>query len=153
MVQHPCLEVISLLTSPQVSHIMLEEIENKEKKMSIRNNPRRYTIRETEETLVEVTFFFEDCDGKDYKTTQEWWAPPGGGYVREVSDRRPGTLGQQLYDQISSVRGSTWYWHGQIPLVDVARLQLRALFRKHPDYCELLSLEHYNQEDFRCEER
>jgi hypothetical protein len=37
---------------------------------------------------------------------RRFWAPPSGGYVREVTNSRPGTLGQQVCAGLTD-RGST----------------------------------------------
>lgn len=40
-----------------------------------------------------------------------FWAPDGGGYVRDVT-RQPGTLGQQVYDRRGE-RNATLSWSGR----------------------------------------
>ena len=39
-------------------------------------------------------------------SVREFWVPSGGGYVREVDTKRPGTLGAQVCERLES-RGNT----------------------------------------------
>lgn len=63
--------------------------------------------------------------------TRTFWAPLKGGYIREVTDDRPGTLGYQLCDGLAHT-GSTLMWfpdRGYPPLIDIIRREWRAYQR------------------------
>lgn len=60
------------------------------------------------------------------RAVAEYWAPLGGGYVREVTDARPGTLGSQVCDRLAST-GPTLWCSG--PLARLIRVEMRALVR------------------------
>ena len=66
------------------------------------NHPNRAAIRQDG---TEVVLRCADpLTGE--RIERRFWAPPSGGYVREVTAQRPGTLGQQVCSGLSH-RGST----------------------------------------------
>lgn len=56
--------------------------------------------------------------------TFEYWTPLNGGYVRELSDNRPGTLGRQVCDYLANT-GSTLWRSEATPLVDIVKREYR----------------------------
>jgi hypothetical protein len=46
-----------------------------------------------------VCLRWEDDFGHD--TVREFWAPSNGGYVREIDNQHPGTLGVQVCDRLA----------------------------------------------------
>lgn len=67
-----------------------------------------------------------EVDGK--RVEREYWCPDGGGYVRQISEGRPGTLGRQICDGLSG-SGSTLSWPATRPLAILIRRELRARLR------------------------
>lgn len=52
---------------------------------------------------------------------REFWAPSDGGYVREIDEAHPGTLGQQVCDRLAHT-GTTLYWSpGGRSVADIVR--------------------------------
>lgn len=68
---------------------------------------RRYTVTAEEPDRATLTVLADGPLG-DAGQTREFWMPDGGGYVRETSERRPGTLGLQVCGGLSG-SGSTLY--------------------------------------------
>jgi hypothetical protein len=64
---------------------------------------------------------------------REFWAPSDGGYVREISESRPGTLGMQVCDGLVH-RGSTLTC-GPTGLLALIRREARRCYRD-PDYVD-----------------
>jgi len=50
--------------------------------------------------------YLRDEDANGEQVIREFWVPPGGGYVREIDNIRPGTLGRQVCRFLEH-RGST----------------------------------------------
>jgi hypothetical protein len=66
------------------------------------NHPNRAAIRQDgNEVVLRCT---DPMSGE--RIERRFWAPPSGGYVREVSDSRPGTLGNQVCSGLA-LRGRT----------------------------------------------
>ena len=77
---------------------------------------KRYTLKADGDNRVTLTLI---VDNKPKEIN--YWAPTNGGYVRDVSDpNRPGTLGHQVCEELT-YSGSTLYWDGKHPLVDMVR--------------------------------
>jgi hypothetical protein len=71
-------------------------------------------------------------DGKNRVTVQtdgefhQYWAPSGGGYIREISSDRPGTLGQQVCRRLHSTGDCLEYVPGYASVGDIIRRERRA---------------------------
>lgn len=57
-------------------------------------------------------------------SVRHYWAPSRGGYVRQIDERHPGTLGWQVCDGLAG-SGSTLTWSPGRPLADVIRREAR----------------------------
>ena len=86
-------------------------------------NHRSPRYRVIENGPTECTLRF--ADGRE----QHYWCPSGGGYVREVTEHRYGTLGDQVCDQLGR-SGSTLRLSDpeRWPLVNLIRREARRLF-------------------------
>ena len=62
------------------------------------NHPNRRRIWKTESGTV----CLREPDEYGRPIVREFWVPPGGGYVREIDARHPGTLGAQVCAHLSS---------------------------------------------------
>jgi len=91
---------------------------------------KRYTTKQEGWRENECTLTVHvDCELGEAGTVRRYWAPDGGGYVREIDDQRPGILGRQVcYDLDRS--GDTLWWHGSEPIVDLIRREARAALRR-----------------------
>lgn len=65
----------------------------------------RFTATQDDNGRVVLTVHI-DCALGEAGSTREFWVPSHGGYVREISEGRPGTLGYQVCDRLSH-SGST----------------------------------------------
>jgi hypothetical protein len=66
------------------------------------NHPNRAAIRQDgSEVVLRCT---DNLTGE--RIERRFWAPPGGGYVREVTAARPGTLGQQVCAGLAHMGGT-----------------------------------------------
>lgn len=65
----------------------------------------------------------------------EFWAPADGGYVRHITDERPGLLGSQVCRRMGSM-GSTLIWYPSYgPLVALIQREMRlAMYDEVRDY-------------------
>jgi hypothetical protein len=78
----------------------------------------------TEVVLTETVPVMTDIDKvEDREVERRFWVPPGGGYVREVSEKKPGTLGNQVCARLSN-RGPT-LWATRDTLLDIIRAEYR----------------------------
>jgi hypothetical protein len=62
-------------------------------------------------------------------TTTDYWCPISGGYVCEVTQQCPGTLGRQVCEYLSS-RGNTLSLAPNKKLVDLIRYECRRSQRR-----------------------
>lgn len=63
------------------------------------------------------------------RVVREFWAPSDGGYIREITEDRPGTLGYQVCDCLDGL-GNTLEWRpGYGSLARVIRREWRARAR------------------------
>lgn len=76
----------------------------------------------------ECTLSYDDPLTGD-RVTREFWAPHGGGYIRDVT-HQPGTLGEQVCARLAR-RGSTLRWHPEqgLTLADTIRREYRRMRR------------------------
>jgi len=84
---------------------------------------RRYTVKELSDHHVVLV-------DHETKTETEYWMPTLGGYVRRITEDRPGTLGWQVCDGLRA-QGSTLPCDGR--LASVIRREARVAYRKY-DY-------------------
>lgn len=82
------------------------------------NHPNRAAIRQDGN---EVVLRCIDPDSGE-RVERRFWAPQSGGYVREVSDGKPGTLGQQVCDGLAH-RGNTLHVSDPSQLIALIRQQ------------------------------
>ena len=81
----------------------------------------RTRIQSIDENRVILTCDVERLDPSMGGTISiEYWSPSGGGYVYEIDEQHPGTLGRQVCEFLGSL-GSTLHWSGRQPLVDMIR--------------------------------
>lgn len=73
---------------------------------------------------------YNEFEDREYE--RRFWVPPNGGYVREVTAERPGTLGAQVCKGLSN-RGVT-LWAERDNLLSVIRNEYRSLKRKEAKY-------------------
>jgi len=91
--------------------------------------PRRYTIT-GDDNRCTLTYS-PDADRlwghEDGPAERTYWAPDGGGYVRDTT-HQPGTLGSQVCNEMASM-GHTLHW-GNIywPLADLIRHEVRKAY-------------------------
>lgn len=81
---------------------------------------RRYRIKALTDNNVVLT---DRATG----ITTEYWCPNGGGYVREIDEDHPGTLGRQVCDGLLP-RGSTLSC-GPGGLLNAIRAEARVAYR------------------------
>lgn len=75
----------------------------------------RTTIRQDREEVVLIA-----SDNMGERIERRFWAPRSGGYVREVTNARPGALGAQVCSGLSS-RGGTLSVAAQADLLALIR--------------------------------
>jgi hypothetical protein len=85
----------------------------------------RTTIKPLDDNHVVIRY--ADCYTGEI-IEREFWAPSGGGYVREIDAAHPGTTGRQVCELLEGV-GPTLYWGGHGRLIDVVRREYRAMRR------------------------
>lgn len=83
----------------------------------------RARIIEHSENNVTV---IRDEDGE--RIEREYWTPDKGGYVREITETHPGTLGYQVCDMLYHM-GHTLHRPGGVRLAAIIRRELRARVR------------------------
>lgn len=66
---------------------------------------------------------YENCDYERW-----FWVPPNGGYIREISEDRPGTLGEQVCGYLE--HGGWTLTASRDNLLDVIRREYAARERK-----------------------
>jgi hypothetical protein len=85
------------------------------------NHPNRASIRQDgADVVLRCT---DPYTGE--RQERRFWCPQGGGYVREVTDIRPGTLGQQVCDGLA-YRGSALAVRSRDDLLPLIRRQWHA---------------------------
>jgi hypothetical protein len=67
---------------------------------------------------------------EDEPRTREFWVPRLGGYVREIDDTHPGTLGRQVCRGLAH-RGDTLYLGEGGDLLDLIRHEYRRMYREY----------------------
>jgi hypothetical protein len=88
------------------------------------NHPNRAAIRQDgSEVVLRCN---DDLTGE--RIERRFWAPPSGGYVREVTAQRPGTLGQQVCGGLSH-RGNTLSVNSPDQLMALIRREWQAARR------------------------
>ena len=80
-------------------------------------NPPAYRVISTAHNAARLT----TADGR----IVDYWAPRDGGYVRVVTEGRPGTLGEQVVED----SGSTMMWSPGKPLSQKIRRHVAAIKR------------------------
>lgn len=88
------------------------------------NHPNRAAIRQDGSEVV--LRCHDQFSGE--RIERRFWAPPSGGYVREVSTAKPGTLGQQVCGGLSH-RGSTLSVRDPADLIHLIRREWQAAKR------------------------
>lgn len=97
--------------------------------MTNRRSPRyRVTADPTWPNRVELTVL-EDGPLGDAGRVRRFWCPEDGGYLREVTDRHPGTLGGQVCEHLAST-GSTIYC-AAVAVARIVRREARSLLAWH----------------------
>lgn len=89
----------------------------------------RTTIRQTG---GEVTLTYSDSVTGE-RIERRFWAPPSGGYVREVTAQRPGILGNQVCGGLVD-RGSTLFVRSPGDLLALIRREWQAARRAEAAY-------------------
>jgi len=88
------------------------------------NHPNRAAIRQDgSEVVLRCT---DDMTGE--RVERRFWCPPSGGYVREVTASRPGTLGQQVCAGLTH-RGGTLSVRTPADLIGLIRREWQAAKR------------------------
>lgn len=70
------------------------------------NHPNRRRIWTT--SIGTVCLRDDSAPLSEEESTREFWVPSSGGYIREIDEKHPGTLGAQVCDRLARL-GNTLY--------------------------------------------
>jgi hypothetical protein len=88
---------------------------------------KKYTTKQNGNTVLLTCLL--DSDLGEAGTERTFWMPSERGYVHEISDGRPGTLGQQVCQRLSG-SGSCLYLSDRAFLLSLVRREAAACLRE-----------------------